>query len=62
MPVSYVEDATCDACGEPATHVDTGFIGQMSSAEQGWACDDPYHHMSIDFEPISDVFPEQIDE
>lgn len=56
MPVELVENPTCDACGDPATHVDTGAVGQSTPPEKGWACDDTFHSMSIDFEPIEEVF------
>ena len=56
MVIEWVDNPTCDACGEPATHVDTGVVGRALPPDKGWACDDTYHSMSIDFEPIEKVF------
>ena len=56
MPVEWVDDPTCDACGAPATQVDVGFMGMGLAPEYGWACDDPFHSVSIDFKPIEEVF------
>lgn len=54
MPVELIEDPRCDACLEPATHVDVGFFGHGLDVEKGWACNE--HAISIDFEPIEEVF------